>query len=84
MQNIFELLSVKILYKIYFYLWLCVCIDTCHVCGGIHEDQKKVLNLLELELQVAVICWMWVLRNKLGSSGRPGCPLICWAISLGL
>lgn len=41
------------------------------------RDQKRVLNLLELELQI--VYWILVLRTKLQFSGRS--VLNCWAIS---
>lgn len=49
-----------------------------HVCAG----QKKVTNLLELELQVVVSYGIRVLGSKLGSFAKAICALNYWTISL--
>lgn len=41
-----------------------------YLCTFAHVGQKWVLDLLELELQVVVSCWMWVLGTKLESTER--------------
>lgn len=45
---------------------LFVCVDAC-------GDHKSMLNPLELELLVVVICQKWVLRIELNSSARLLC-----------
>ena len=49
-------------------LILCICANARHV--GIHRDQKRVLDLLELDLQVAGSRLMSVLGTELRSSGK--------------
>lgn len=49
---------------------------------GTHGNQKKVQNLLELELQAVVDSPVWVIDIELSSSGRSACFLKCWIISL--
>lgn len=40
------------------------------VCAGAFRGQNRILNLLELELQLVVSCLTWELGNDLGSSGK--------------
>lgn len=35
----------------------CECIYMCMWCAGTHEDQERVSDPLDLELQMAVSCW---------------------------
>lgn len=42
-----------------------------HMSAGAHRGQKRVLHLLELELQAAVSCPMWVFRLNLGLLQKP-------------
>lgn len=43
----------------------CVCAHEYRVSG---KGQERTVGLLEMELQVAVLCSMWVLGTKLWSS----------------
>lgn len=43
------------------------------------RDQKRVLDLVKLKLQVVVSCLVWVLRLELGSSGGDKYTLSCWS-----
>lgn len=54
--------------KIHFYLRICMCscMSKCHTCVGALRSQKRVLDSLNLELQVT----LWVLGGELGPSGR--------------
>lgn len=64
---------IKYLFKIYFYVYECFClfIFKCTECGpGAHRDQKRILNLLELELRKVVSHRRWVLKTKPESSAR--------------
>lgn len=49
-------------YNIFFYLcvYLCVCVGCVHVSAGIGGVQKRVLDSLELGLQVVVSHPRWV------------------------
>lgn len=38
-----------------------------HVAAGAHRGKKKVLDTLDLEVQVTVNCLTWVLKTNLGS-----------------
>lgn len=62
------------------FLFVCTCVCLCSLCdvcvGGTFSDQKKVLDPLELELQVIVSCLTWALGTKLGPSGRTASALI--------
>jgi hypothetical protein len=49
---------------------VCMCVCVCGRCVGTCGDQKRVLDLLELELQVVMNHPIWVLGTKLGSPGR--------------
>ena len=44
----------------------CVCLPVWHVCVTAYRGQKRVLNLLELTLQVVVNHFSWVLEPRLG------------------
>lgn len=43
---------------------MCVCVHTCVVVSG---DQKRVSDILEIELQACVTCLIW----KGGSEPQP-------------
>lgn len=47
---------------------MCPC--ACHMCAGIPRSQKRMLDALELEVEVVVNCPKWVLGYRLRSSGR--------------
>ena len=48
-----------------------MCVFECmHMCEGVHRSQKRVLDLLELELQAVVSCPTWILGTELRSSVR--------------
>lgn len=49
---------------------VCFCEYAHHVCVGVDGDQKEMLDLLALELQVVVRAPMWELGFELGSSRR--------------
>lgn len=55
-----------------FFLFTCLCVPTGillhHVYASACKSQRRVLDLLELELQVSHV--MWVLGNTLRSSER--------------
>lgn len=46
-------------------MYLCFCVGIVHMSVGIHRGQKSKLDLLELELQMAMSCFTWVLGIKL-------------------
>lgn len=46
-------------------MYPCFCVGTVHMSIGIHRGQKRKLDLLELELQMAMSCFTWVLGTKL-------------------
>lgn len=54
---------------IYLCVVMCLCICVL-MCAGAPGDQKRVMNLLELERQVIVSHKMWVLGTELVSLGR--------------
>jgi hypothetical protein len=60
---------------------VCMCVCICHVNAGAYEGQKRVLDALKLELQVALSCPMWVLGTEPRCSRRTESTLNCWAIS---
>lgn len=67
-----------------FWIVLCECVPACLSGHHVHAGtwgQKRVLDLLELVLQVAVSCPRWVLGTERGSSGRTLSVLSHWAIS---
>lgn len=41
-----------------------------HASANAHRGPKRTAGPLELELQVVVSCWVWVLGTGLRSSGR--------------
>lgn len=45
-------------------MYLCLCVGIVYMSVGIHRDQKRKLDLLELELQMAMNCFTWVLGTK--------------------
>lgn len=45
---------------------MCSCMSKYHTCVGALRSQKRVLDPLNLELQVT----LWVLGGELGPSGR--------------
>lgn len=53
----------------------------CDMCVHVQQNQKRVLDLPELELQV-VSCLVWVSRGELGSFARAQSALIHGAVSL--
>lgn len=46
-------------------MYLCFCVGIVHMSVGIHGGQKIKLDLLELELHMAMSCFTWVLGTKL-------------------
>lgn len=52
--------------KIFIYVPVCLCMVIMCVCA--QRSQKRVLDPLELHLQVVVSHTMWVLGTELGSS----------------
>lgn len=42
----------------------------CHMCVGAQGSQKRVHDPLELQLQVGLSHWIWLLRTKFESSTR--------------
>ena len=52
-----------------------------HVCVVTHRGQRRMLDLLELELQAVVSIFMRVLGTELGSTSRVLCALNHWVIS---
>lgn len=46
-------------------MYLCLCVGIVYMSVGIHRGQKRKLDLLELELQMAMNCFTWVLGTKL-------------------
>lgn len=48
--------------KAYFYLYVYVGVNVCHVCAGALGGQK-VPDPLELQLQMVVICWTQMLET---------------------
>ena len=49
-------------------MYMCVTVNICSTCIGAHSDQEKVLDALELELQVVRSTPIWVLGTILGFS----------------
>lgn len=49
---------------------MCFCMLVCHMCVGAHGSQKRVHDPLELQLQVGLSHWIWLLRTKFESSTR--------------
>lgn len=47
-----------------------ICVWLVCMRAGIHRDQKRSPEPLELELQVAMSCPLWMLRTELKSSER--------------
>ena len=47
-------------------LQVCVCVCVCACEHSTYGGQKRVLNSLELELQVEATCRMWILGTELG------------------
>jgi hypothetical protein len=39
------------------------------MCAGAHRDEESIRSL-DVELQVVVICWIWVLGTELRSISR--------------
>lgn len=63
-----------------FILYLCGCVSEgvyMHVCVSVHGDQKRALDLVELEFQVVVSYLIWLTGTELGSSGRAAITLNC-------
>ena len=57
------------------FLTICVCVYVCStlifgLCSAHGGQKMEVVKSLELELQVVVSFWMWVLRTKPWSSER--------------
>lgn len=58
-----HLLNIKTLnYVPVYFMWVCA-----HGCSA-WRDQKRALDLLQLELTVVMSLWMWVLGANLRSS----------------
>lgn len=53
----------------YMHTFVFACV--CHVCADDQRGQKRVLDLLVLELQAVVCCPTWVPETELRPSGRP-------------
>lgn len=51
-------------------MYVYVCTSVCHMCEGIHRDQRRVLHPLEPELHADMSWLTWVLGTELWSSGR--------------
>lgn len=51
----------------FIYVYVCMYLN---VCLGIHGDQKRKLDPLELEFLGVLSCLTWVLGTKLGSFAR--------------
>lgn len=64
---------------IYNYLFLLMCVDR-----ESSLESRRILDTLELELQVTVSHLTWVLRGKCGSFGKAAGALNCKATSPGL
>lgn len=60
------------------YVNMCTCVRVCvsvHLCVCMSlrvqvSERPEMFHSLEVELQIAVICLMWVLRIEAGSSRR--------------
>jgi hypothetical protein len=57
---------------------MCMLAHECRTCGG----ERKVLDPMELELEVVVSCLMSVLGIESRSSGKAACALNWGVISL--
>lgn len=75
-----HILNLNTFFKIYFYLYVFVW-NVYYMCVAAHGDQKKALDHLELELQMALSHLMWVLGTQFLSFGGVGSTLNCGAIS---
>lgn len=54
---------------------MCKCVSVCHMHSSGQGGQKRVLQLLELELQAVLRHLVWMLGGKQGSSvGESGTP----------
>ena len=60
------------LFKRTFFVFHYVCVSICvcgYMCVWVYGGQRRMADPLELELQAAVSCLMWVLGIELGSPG---------------
>lgn len=61
-----------------------------HMVAGAHRGKKKVLDTLDLEVQVTVNCLTWVLKTNLGSFviinhfPSPQSPPLSFSLSLSI
>lgn len=71
-QECWDWMGVPLCLARFFFLFTCLCVPTGillhHVYASACKSQRRVLDLLELELQVSHV--MWVLGNTLRSSER--------------
>lgn len=73
------------------YVNMCTCARVCVsvylcVCMSLWvqvSERPEMFHSLEVELQIAVICLMWVLRIEAGSSRRAVHTVNHWVLSLG-
>lgn len=59
----------------YVYMWVVLMYVCAHVCASTCRLHQRVLDPLELELQITVSCQMWVLENELGPQ-QEQCPVL--------
>lgn len=69
------------LLSIYYYLkrfvYVCLHEFICTIHVGTHTGYRRALDSLDLELQAAVSCFMWVLGTEPSSSVRAASALNC-------
>lgn len=73
-------LSLKF-FTFYLHVYMCVCVIVCYMCVDAKGGPKKVLDPLELDLQVVMSHLKWVLGTKLRSFERDASTLNYWATS---
>lgn len=62
----------------FIFIYICVFVwNVYYVCVAAHGDQKKALDHLELELQMALSHLMWVLGTQFLFFGGVGSSLNC-------
>ena len=66
---------------LFLFMYVCIFVSVCLVFVDAHRGQKRVSDLLELELQAVVNSPLWVLGTELWSSARAANVLDLWVIS---
>lgn len=62
-----RVLELKVCASVTLIFTLCVCLCLCLMYTGACKDQRKMLDLLEVEWEAAVSCLIWVMGTESGS-----------------